>query len=170
MLVIGLVLGLFGIGLFCRLIFTLSVDALPFFVALNAGIAALHSGAGVLGGLLAGVIAGVLTLAIVQLAFATLRPITLRAVIAAVFAIPAALAGYHAVLGLTQIFVPSFLWHEVIAWAGAVIVGCMAWARMTILAEPLPLKPVRAARDGAPQVPAAARRVRKISSPYRSRR
>ena len=32
MLVIGLILSMFGIGLFCWLIFTLAVDALPFFV------------------------------------------------------------------------------------------------------------------------------------------
>jgi hypothetical protein len=32
MLVVGLILSLFGIGLFCWLIFTLAVHALPFFV------------------------------------------------------------------------------------------------------------------------------------------
>lgn len=171
MLVIGLVLGVFGIGLFVGLIFTLSIYALPFFVALNAGIAALHSGAGVLAGLIAGVIAGALTLAIGQIAFATVRPMALRAVIAAVFAIPAAIAGYHAVLGLTKIFVPSsLLWHEVFAWGGAVIIGCTAWARMTILTEPLPPRPGRAAPNVLPSVPAAARRVRRVSWPYRSRR
>ena len=35
MLVIGLVLSMFGIGLFCWLIFTLAVYALPFFVGLT---------------------------------------------------------------------------------------------------------------------------------------
>jgi hypothetical protein len=49
MLVIGLILSMFGIGLFCWLIFTLAVYALPFFVGLTAGMAAFHSGAGVIG-------------------------------------------------------------------------------------------------------------------------
>jgi hypothetical protein len=49
MLALGLVLNTVGIGLFCWLIFTLAVYALPFFVAINAGIWAFHSGAGVLG-------------------------------------------------------------------------------------------------------------------------
>jgi hypothetical protein len=40
MLVIGLVLNVFGIGLFCWLIFTLAVYALPFFIGLTAGMAA----------------------------------------------------------------------------------------------------------------------------------
>ncbi|MGB7642357.1 MAG: hypothetical protein WBL82_13815, partial [Terriglobales bacterium] len=54
MLVIGLILSMFGIGLFCWLIFTLAVYALPFFVGLTAGMAAFHGGAGVIGALLVG--------------------------------------------------------------------------------------------------------------------
>ena len=45
MLVIELILSMFGIGLFCWLIFTLAVYALPFFVGLTAGMAAFHDGA-----------------------------------------------------------------------------------------------------------------------------
>jgi hypothetical protein len=52
MLVIGLILNVFGIGLFCWLIFTLAVYALPFFVGLSAAMAAFHSGAGVVGALI----------------------------------------------------------------------------------------------------------------------
>ncbi len=40
MLVIGLILSMFGIGLFCGLIFTLAVYALPFLIGLTAGMAA----------------------------------------------------------------------------------------------------------------------------------
>ena len=50
MLALGLVLNTVGIGLFCWLIFTLAVYALPFLVGLTAGMAAFHSGAGVIGG------------------------------------------------------------------------------------------------------------------------
>ncbi len=146
MLVIGLILSMFGIGLFCWLIFTLAVYALPFFVGLTAGMAAFHGGAGVLGALPVGVVAGALTLGVGQIAFAVVRPLPLRAAIAAAFAIPAAIAGYHAVLGLSQIGVPSLLWREVFAWIGAIFIGGTAWARMTVFAEPLPLRP-----GGAPQ-------------------
>ena len=62
MLALGLILNTVGIGLFCWLIFTLAVYALPFFVALNAGMLAFHSGAGVIGALLVGIVAGALTL------------------------------------------------------------------------------------------------------------
>jgi hypothetical protein len=66
MLVIGLILSMFGVGLFCWLIFTLAVYALPFFVGLTAGSAAFHGGAGVVGALLVGIVAGALTLAIAK--------------------------------------------------------------------------------------------------------
>ena len=46
MLALGLLLNVAGIGLFCWLIFTLAVYALPFFVAVSVGMMALHSGAG----------------------------------------------------------------------------------------------------------------------------
>jgi hypothetical protein len=93
MLVIGLILNLLGIGLFCRLIFTFAVYALPLFIGLTAGMAAFHSGAGVLGAPLVGIVTGAVTLAIGQISFAAVRPPVLRALIAAAFAIPAAIAG-----------------------------------------------------------------------------
>jgi hypothetical protein len=113
MLVIGLFLSMFGIGLFCWLIFTLAVYALPFFIGLTAGGAAFHIGAGLLGALLVGIVTGALALAIGQIAFAVAHPPMLRAVIAAAFAIPAAVAGYHAVLGLAQIDVLACLARSV---------------------------------------------------------
>jgi hypothetical protein len=155
MFVIGLILSMSGIGLFCWLIFTLAVYALPFFVGLTAGSAAFLGGAGVIGALLVGIVAGALTLAIGQIAFAVVRPPILRAAIAAAFAVPAAIAGYHAVLGLSQIGVPSLIWREVFAWIGAIVIGGTAWARMAALVEPLPLRP-GAALQNQPQPALAA--------------
>jgi hypothetical protein len=140
MLALGLILTFSGIGLFCWLIFTLAVYAVPFLVGLSAGMAALHNGAGIFGALIAGIVVGALTLTVGQVAFARVRLILLRAAIAAAFAIPAAIAGHHAALGLSQIGVPSLFWREAFAWVGAIVVGCTAWARMTVLAEPLPLR------------------------------
>ena len=140
MLALGLLLNTVGIGLFCWLIFTLAVYALPFFVAISAGIWAYHSGAGVLGTPLVAVAAGGMTLAIAQIAFAMTRSLILRAVIAALFALPATLAGYHVALAMAQIGVPSLVWREVFAWIGAFFIGGTASARMTVFAEPLPLR------------------------------
>jgi hypothetical protein len=77
MLALGLLLNTVGIGVFCWLIFTLAVHALPFFVAVNAGIWAFHGDAGVLGTPLVAVAAGGMSLAIAQIAFA------MRAIVAA---------------------------------------------------------------------------------------
>jgi len=156
MLVIGIILSIFGVGLFCWVIFTLAIYALPFFVGLTAGMAAFHSGAGVLGALLVGIVVGALTLGLGQIAFALVKPIPLRAAIAAAFAVPAAIAGYHAVLGLSQIGVPSLFWREAFAWIGATVIGCTAWARMTILATPLPLRSDATGADSSGPVLTAA--------------
>ncbi len=81
MLIVGIVLSVVGIGFFCWLLFTLAVYALPFFAGLTAGLAAFHSGSGVIGALIVGVLAGGATLAIGQIAFATVRTPLIRAVI-----------------------------------------------------------------------------------------
>lgn len=73
MLALGLVLNTIGVGSFCWLIFTLAVDALPFFMSVNAGMIAFRGGAGVIDAPLADIAAGAATLAVWQTAFAIAR-------------------------------------------------------------------------------------------------
>jgi hypothetical protein len=134
MIIIGIILSAVGIGFFCWLLFTLAVYALPFFAAMTAGFAVYHNGSGVMGALVVGVLAGGATLAIGQLAFATVRTPLIRAVIALLFAAPAAVAGYHATLGLAHIGIPSQGWQEAFAILGAIMVGSTAWTRMALFA------------------------------------
>ena len=134
MIIIGIILSAVGIGFFCWLLFTLAVYALPFFAAMTAGLAVYHNGSGVMGALVVGVLAGGATLAIGQLAFATVRTPLIRAVIALLFAAPAAVAGYHATLGLAHIGIPSQGWQEAFAILGAIMVGSTAWTRMALFA------------------------------------
>jgi hypothetical protein len=143
MIALGLVLNTVGIGLFCWLILTLAVYALPFFVAVSAGVAAFHSGAGILGAPLVGIVAGGVTLAIARF------PI-LRAAIAAAFAFPAAIAGYHVVFAMSQLGMPSLAWREVFACLGAVFIGGTAWTRLAVLAEPRPLESGRVVPSASP--------------------
>ena len=159
MLALGLVLNAVGIGLFCWLIFTLAVYALPFFVAVNAGMLAFHRGTGVVGASIVGIAAGAVTLAVGQTAFSIARSLILRAAIAAVFAIPAAVAGYHVVLLLmSQIGVPSMAWREVFACLGAVFIGGTAWTRLTVFAAPSPSEPGRVVENAAQPVLTTATR------------
>ena len=160
MLALGLLLNTVGLGVVCWLMFTLAVYALPFFVAINAGIWAYHSGAGLLGTPLVAVAAGGMTLANAQIAFAAAQSLFIRAVIAAVFALPATLAGYHVVVAMAQIGMPSLAWQEVFACLGAVFIGGTAWTRLTVFTEPRRVEPGRAIGDGPQPVLAAATRER----------
>jgi len=157
MLALGLLFNFAGIGLFCWLTFTLAVYALPFFVALNVFMMALHSGAGVLGAPLVAIAAGGMMLAIGQTAFAMIRSVIIRAIIAALFAAPATLAGYQVVFAMSQIGVPSLAWREIFACISAVFVGGTAWTRLTIFTETRPLNSGRAVgSDPQPVLSAAA--------------
>ena len=119
-------------------------------MALNAGFWAYHGGAGVLGTPLIAIAVGSMTLAIAQIAFAMTQSLILRAIIAAVFALPATLAGYHLALAIAHLGVPSPVWQQVFACLGAVFIGGTAWTRLTILTEPRPLDS-NAAVGSAPQ-------------------
>ncbi|WP_366145811.1 hypothetical protein [Bradyrhizobium sp.] len=121
--------------MFCWLIFTLAVYALPFFVGLYVFMLALHGGAGILGAPLVGIAAGGITLAIGQTAFAMTRSLIIRAIIATLFAVPATLVGYQAVFAMSQIGVPSLVWREIFACLGAVLIGGAAWTRLAIFTE-----------------------------------
>jgi hypothetical protein len=137
MLVLGIIFSIFGLGVLLSLLFTLAVYALPFFVAVTAGMAAFHSGAGVIGAILVAAFAGGATLAIGQIVFATVRSPAVRASVALLYAVPATIAGYSATHGLAQLSMPSTTWQIIFAVIGAICVGCTAFARLAMLAPPV---------------------------------
>jgi hypothetical protein len=144
MIVIGIVLSFVGLGYLCWLIFALAVNALPLFAGVTAGLAAYHSGSGPIAAIAVGAIVSVIVLFAGQVAFRTLGSTSVRAAIALLFAVPAALAGYHAARGLAHLLVPIEGWQETMAIAGAIMVATIAWARITLSApndagEALPL-------------------------------
>jgi hypothetical protein len=100
-----------------------------------------HSGAGLLGVPLIAIVAGGMTLAIAQIAFAMTKSMIFRAVIAALFALPATFAGYHVALAMAQIGAPSLVWQEVIACFGAAFIGSAAWTRLAVFRETRPVEP-----------------------------
>ena len=81
-------------------------------------------------------IAGVLALIVGQVALASARSPALRVVVAALFVVPAAVAGHQVVSSLGQIGDLPFVWREVFACIGAIIVGATAWSRLMMLANP----------------------------------
>lgn len=136
MLVIGIVLSIFGLGFFCWLLFALAIHALPFLAGLTAGLAALQSGAGVMGGLVVGFLVGGATLALGQMAFATARKPLIRIIIGLLYAVPATVAGYQVSFALAGIGMSSGGWQTAFAVIGAVLSGCTAFSRMALFVTP----------------------------------
>jgi hypothetical protein len=132
MLAIGIVLSVFGLGVFCGLLFTLAIYALPFLAGLTAGLAAFHSGAGVIGALIVGFLAGGATLALGQIAFATIRKPMIRAIIGLLYAVPATVAGYQLSFALAGVGMSTGGWQTAFAVVGAVLSGATAFSRMTL--------------------------------------
>ncbi len=132
MVAFGIVLSVFGLGMFCWLLFTLAIYALPFLAGLTAGLAAFHSGAGVVGALIVGILTGGAILALGQIAFAKTRIPLLRAFIGLLYAVPATVAGYQLSLALAGIGMSAGDWQTAFAVVGAVLSGVTALTRMTL--------------------------------------
>ena len=155
MIIIGIILSFIALGFFCGLLFLLAVHALPVLAGATAALFAYHTGAGPIGAVLVGMIVGVVTLVGGQIAVAAVRSSLIRAAIALLFVVPAAIAGYYATRGLVHISVPAEGWRDALALIGAIIVGSAAWTRMT------PVAPTRGGQVVPPSAqppPASANR------------
>ena len=129
-MIIAILLAIAALVFMCWLLFTLAIYALPLFVGLSAAFWAHSTGAGLLGAVLIGFGAGIGTLVLGQLLFATVRTPIIRLAIALLFAVPAAVAGFHAVHGIVGIGSSSQIWRNVLGSVGAVVVGATAWMRL----------------------------------------
>ena len=134
MIFLGIPRGLAAIALFCWLLFTLAVFALPFFTAVSAGIWAYHAGGGWLGAIVVGLIAGCFTLGIGQVLFVIVRPMWARLLVALAFVAPAVFAGYHATSGIAQLAMPSETWQIVFSTIGAIAIGITTLLRVASMA------------------------------------
>lgn len=124
-------LSIAGLGFICWLLFNLAVYALPFFAGVSTGMFAYDTGAGPIGAIVVGLVAGAVTLVVGQVLFATVRAPALRSIIAILFAAPAALAGYHAVHGVTGIGDTAEVWRQAFGVIAAAIIGFVAWSRVS---------------------------------------
>jgi hypothetical protein len=138
MIIIGILLNIAGLGVVCWALFTLAVYAFPFFVGMTAGMYTYRMGLGPIGAIVVGFVAGAFGLLAGQHIFSVARSPIIRLAVALLFAAPAAWAGYEVTLSLAHIGISSEWWREVFALVGAVVVGCTAWARVAILATPVP--------------------------------
>jgi len=130
MIIIGILLSIAAIGVFCWLLFTLAVFALPFFAAVTAGTWGYHTGAGWLGAIVVGMVAAGLTLGIGQILLTIVRPVWAWLLIALVLIAPAVIAGYHATNGIVKHTMPSETWQFIFSIIGALAVGITAFTRV----------------------------------------
>ena len=154
MIIIGIILSVVALGFLCGLLFMLAVHALPFLTGATAALCAYHTGSGPIGVIVVGAIVALVTLVGGQIAIAVVRSSLIRAAIGLLFAVPAAIAAYHATLGLAQIGVPAQGWQEAFALIGAIIVGGAAGTRLTPSAPPGGNRALRRVRLSCPPVSA----------------
>lgn len=130
MLTLSIPLSIIGLSVFCWLLYSLAIYALPFFIGLSITFYAFQSGAGGLGAIMLGVITGGAVLALFHMAVAWPRSLFLRIVLAMIFVVPAAIAGYYVTFALAGSTFPSELWRQIFALIGAVTIGVTAWQRL----------------------------------------
>jgi hypothetical protein len=128
---LGIVLSFFGLGALCVLLFRLTAYALPVYTAVATGLCAHNSGAGPLSAIALAILAGTAVQTVGQLAL-NVQALPIRIVTALLFAIPAAVAGYSVVHGLSGVGVASETLRQIFGAFGAAIAGSTALARLAL--------------------------------------
>jgi hypothetical protein len=136
MLIIGVLLNIVGLGIFCWALFALATHALPFFVGMTVGIYSFQAGAGPFVAIVVGFVTAGFTFAVGQYAFSVARSPIVRLLIGLLFAVPAAHAAYSVTLALAHLGIPSESWRESFAVLGAIAVGGIAWANVSMQTYP----------------------------------
>jgi hypothetical protein len=115
MLIIGVLLNIAGLGIFCLALFAFATHGLPFFVGMSVGIYSFQAGVGPFGAIVVSFIMAGFALVVGQYAFSVARSPVVRLGIGVLFALPAARACYDATLTLAHVGVPPGWWWEVFA-------------------------------------------------------
>ncbi|MBO9378080.1 hypothetical protein GG804_15010 [Sphingomonas histidinilytica] len=130
---IFLVLGLFA-GLYLLwLLFRLAVYALPVAAGISVAFWMRDHDYGYLAAALGGFAAGAVVLVVGQFLFTVIRSPIVRLAIALLFAIPAGIAGYHAVQGVIGFAIDPGMLLSTLSWIGGFIIAVTAWIRLTSL-------------------------------------
>lgn len=129
---IALPLMLIGVGFMIYLLFAAAIYVLPLYAGLSAGLAALQAGASYPGALLLGITAALLVVFVSQAAVQLAPSRHLRTVIALLFAMPAAIAGFEVASALLHLGGIGS-WSIVFALAAAIATGVVAAKRYDTL-------------------------------------
>ncbi|MBB2169646.1 hypothetical protein HLH36_15030 [Gluconacetobacter aggeris] len=130
MLGLGIVLGFFGIGFLCWLLFIAAVYAAPLYVGAMTFAALEYLGVPGLLALMAGFVCGVAALVMAQGVLATSRDPAIRGAVSLALALPAALVGFSMTLGFCGLGGMGAIPEYIFAIFGALCVGGAAWGRL----------------------------------------
>ena len=129
MLGIAIPLALIGVGFIIYLLFAAASYALPLFAGVSAAFAAWHAGVPGIAAMLLGVVAFMSVIAAGRMATLLLPSPLARIVIALLFAVPAAIAGFQVASALMHLSGANG-WSIPIALATAMLVGAGAAKRV----------------------------------------
>jgi hypothetical protein len=132
MVVIGFCLNVALVAFLCWALFRLAIHALPAFVGFLVFFAIKAAGQGALLAAVGAVMTGGAVWGVGRTALLSARSSGLRLLVAATFALPAALAAYHLLHGLAAIGPASDTWRTVIGLIGALAIGATALARLVM--------------------------------------
>ncbi|HEF5875773.1 TPA: hypothetical protein SAY52_006486 [Burkholderia cenocepacia] len=124
------------IAILCAVAYTLAIYALPFMLGITAAQLAYLTGSGFIGAGFVGLVTAGVAFGLLTLLFDTLSSRILRLAVALVLAVPAAVAGYALIHGVTKESVPSEIWRQIFCVIGGGFVGVSALIRLTALNSP----------------------------------
>ena len=117
----------------CIIAYNFAIYALPFMVGLSAAQYAWGAGAGLFLSGLAAMGAALLSIALVIGVLGFARNPALRLIALAIFAIPATIAGYALVLGVTKNAIDSTIVLNLLGGAGGLFIGIAAMVNLNAL-------------------------------------
>ena len=137
LLILGAVAGLYMLAL----LFRLASYALPVYAGLGCAILLLRHDFGQLAAILGGLTTGIATLLLGQCLIAFIRSPLLRAGIALLFAIPAAIAGFQAAQALGSLATDNSALLAVFGSIAALATSISAWRSVTMTGPDTPVPP-----------------------------
>jgi len=114
----------------CVLAYALAVYAFPFMLAVEAARFAYATGSGLIGAGLVGLAAGAAAYGLLVFLFASPRSPIPRLIVALIFALPAVVAGYALVHGVTREAAPPEIWRQIFCIIGGGFAGVSALLRL----------------------------------------
>ncbi|MEL6644930.1 MAG: hypothetical protein AAFO57_00805 [Pseudomonadota bacterium] len=122
---------LVGLGALCWLTFNMAAVALPLAIAVTSGIQLHEAGHSAAVSIAVGLFIGGCIASLGELAFERARSVFLKLAMGLTYAVPAGFAGFHVANALAELGRANDTITTILAWLGAVAIGCAAWMRVS---------------------------------------